>query len=240
MAKRTQMPKSAGSGQGKARTAAKKQTGSPVVLWAVIGAVAVVLVGVILLQVQSMNKPITTSGLLTEGTGWGPVNAPVKIVEYSDFGCTFCRQFALDQGRQLRQEYEKTGKVRFEYKSFIIEGQSTRDAANAAYCAADQGRFWDYFDVLFSKSGTGQPQSVFAKTALKDYGSQIGLDMTKFGRCVDSGQRIPDVQSQNAEGSRLGVQATPTFFINGKKIEGAAPYADFKTMIDAALQAAGS
>lgn len=236
MAKRAQMPKSAGT----ARTTAKKQVGSPVVLWGIIGAVALVLVVVIVLQVQAVNRPITTSGVVSEGTSWGPANAPVKIVEYSDFGCTYCRQFALDQGRKMRQEYEKTGKVRFEYRSFIIEGPSTRDAANAAYCAADQGRFWDYSDVLFNKSGIGQPQNVFAKSALKDYGAQIGLDAAQFARCVDSGQFIPDVQNQNAEGSRLGVQATPTFFINNKKIEGAAPYADFKAAVDAALQAAGS
>jgi protein-disulfide isomerase len=240
MAKRAQMPRAAGIPLGKAKTAAKKQVGSPIVLWGIIGAVALVLVVVIVLQVQAVNRPIATSGAVSEGTGWGPVNAPVKIVEYSDFGCTFCRQFALNQGRQLREEYEKTGKVRFEYKSFIIEGPNTRDAANAAYCAADQKRFWDYADVLFNKSGTDQPQNVFSKSALKGYAAQIGLEAAQFGRCVDSGQFIPDVQNQQTEGARLGVQATPTFFINGKKIEGAAPYADFKATIDAALKAAGS
>lgn len=240
MAKRVQMPKSAGTVGGKARPTAKKQVGSPVVLWAVIGAVVLVLIGVILLQMQAVNRPIQVSGVIAEGTGWGPADAPVKIVEYSDFGCTYCRQFALNQGRQLRAEYEQTGKVRFDYKSFIIEGPNTRDAANAAYCAADQGRFWDYAEVLFNRSGTDQPQVVFAKSALKEYGAQIGLDLTRFGRCVDSGQFIPDVQNQHNEGARLGVQATPSFFINGQKIEGAAPYAEFKRVIDQALQAAGS
>lgn len=235
MAKRTQMPKSAGAPLGKAKTRAKKQTGSPVVLWGIIGAVALILVVVIVLQVQAVNRPIVTSGVISEGTGWGPVNAPVKIVEYSDFGCTYCRQFALNQGRQLRQEYEGAGKVRFEYRSFIIEGASTREAANAAYCAADQKRFWDYSDVLFNKSGTGQPQNVFSKSALKDYGAQIGLDMGQFNQCVDSGQFISEVQNQHAEGARLGVKATPSFFINGRKIEGAAAYAEFKAAVDAAL-----
>lgn len=239
MAKRVQMPKSAGSGGVKARPAARRQVGSPVVLWGMIGAVVLVLVGVILLQVQSVNRPIQVSGVIVEGTGWGPVDAPVKIVEYSDYGCTYCRQFALNQGRQLREEYEKTGKVRFEYKSFIIEGQSTREAANAAYCAADQGRFWDYSEVLFSRSGTAAVQTVFARSALKEYGAQIGLDVARFNKCVDNGQFILDVQNQHSEGARLGVQATPTFFINGRKIEGAAPYTEFKAVIDGLL-AAGS
>jgi protein-disulfide isomerase len=240
MAKRSQMPKTAGSSQGKSRSDSRKRTGSPIVLWVVIGAVAVVVVGVILLQVQSMNKPVATSGRVTEGTSWGPASAPVKIVEYADFGCTYCRQFALNQGKQLQQEYEKTGKVRYDYRSFIIEGPATREAANAAYCAADQGRFWDYYDVLFNKSGTGQPQVVFAKNALKDYGVQLGLDATQFNRCVDNGQFLPEVQSQHNEAAARGVTATPSFFINGKKIEGAAPYAEFKAAVDAALNTSGS
>jgi protein-disulfide isomerase len=238
MAKRSQMPKSSGS--GKSGAAGGKRAGSPVVLWVVIGAVAVIVVGIILLQVQSMNKPVATSGRITEGSAWGPVDAPVKIVEYSDFGCTYCRQFALNQGKQLQQEYEKTGKVRFDSRSFIIEGPSTRDAANAAYCAAEQGRFWDYADVLFNKSGTAQPEVVFAKAALKNYGAQLALDAAKFNACVDKGQYLPEVQSQNNEGIARGVKATPTFFINGKKMEGAAPYAEFKATVDAALNTAGS
>lgn len=238
MAKRTQMPKAASS--SKSGAASRKRSGSPVVLWVVIGAVAVIVVGIILLQVQSMNKPIATSGRVTEGASWGPPDAPVKIVEYSDFGCTYCRAFALNQGKQLQQEYEKTGKVRFDHRSFIIEGPSTRDAANAAYCAAEQGRFWDYSEVLYNKSGTSQPQVVFAKSALKNYGAQVGLDAAKFNACVDNGQYLPEVQSQHNEGAARGVKATPSFFINGKKIEGAAPYAEFKAAVDAALKAAGS
>ncbi len=194
MAKRVQMPKSAGTGFARSQ-ATKKQVGSPLVLWAVIGAVILIVVAVILLQMQAMNRPVQTSGVISAGTAWGPVDAPVQIVEYSDFGCTYCRLFALSAGKLLRQEYEATGKVRFEYRSFIIEGASTREAANAAYCAADQGRFWDYAEVLFNRSGTAPAQNVFSRSALKDYGAQIGLDMGKFGRCVDSGQFIPQARS---------------------------------------------
>jgi len=234
------MPKSVGATVARPRPAARKQAGSPVVLWAVIGAVVLILVAVILLQMQAMNRPVQTSGVISAGMGWGPEDAPVKIIEYSDFGCTYCRLFALTAGKLLRQEYEATGKVRFEYRSFIIEGASTREAANAAYCAADQGRFWDYAEVLFNRSGTGPVQTVFSRAALKDYGTQIGLDMGKFGRCVESGQFIPEVQNQHAEAARLGVQATPTFFINGSKVEGAVPYEEFKAMIEAVLRSAGS
>ncbi len=240
MAKRSQMPKAAGSAAGKPRPAAKKRAGSSLVLWVALGAVAVIVAGVVLLQMQSMNKPVSSTSRVSEGTGWGPLDAPVKFTEYADFGCTYCRQFALNQGKQLQQEYEQTGKVRYEYKSFIIEGQGTRDAANAAYCAADQSRFWDYYDLLFSKSGSAQPQVVFAKNALKGYATQLGLDAAGFNKCVDNGEHALDVQTQHNEGKALGVQATPTFFVNGKKIEGAAPYTQFKATIDAALAGVGS
>ena len=240
MAKRSQMPKAASPSQSKGKQPASKRKGSPVVLWAVIGAVALVVLGVIVLQVQSMNKPVESSGRVTEGTGWGPIDAPVKIVEYSDFGCTYCRQFATSQGKQLQQEYEKSGKVRFDFRSYIIEGQSTREAANAAYCAADQGLFWDYHDLLFSKQGAGPVQTVFSKSALKGYGAQLGLDTAAFNRCVDSGQHIAEVQTQHSEGAAKGVRATPTIFVNDRKFEGAMPYADFKAAVEAALKSAGS
>lgn len=240
MAKRSRLPRAAGGGLGAGKAVAKKPAGPPIVLGIVIGAVVLVVIGVIILQVQAMNKPVVTSSRVTEGTGWGPVDAPVKIVEYSDFGCTYCRQFALSQGKQLQQEYAQSGKVRFDYRSFIIEGPSTRDAANAAYCAADQGRFWDYTDILFARAGVDQPQVVFAKAALKDYGTVLGVDTAIFNRCVDSGTHLPDVTRENADGVRLGVQATPTFFINGKKIEGAVSYSSFRAAIEAALAAAGS
>ena len=195
-----------------------------------------VVVVVIILQIRSLNKPVETSGRVTDGTAWGPASAPVKIVEYADFGCSYCNQFSRNQGKQLRAEYEATGKVRFEYRSLIIEsGGSTRDAANAAYCAADQGRFWDYADILHSKSGTSPLQVVFAKSALKGYGAQLGLDTAAFDRCVDGGARLGDVQAQHQEGTGRGINSTPTFFVNNKKIQGAVPYGEFKAAIDAAL-----
>lgn len=240
MPKRAQLPKTVSGSAGKTRAGTRKQAGSPVLLWVIIGAVALVVVGVVILQMQSFNKPAVASSRVSEGTAWGPVGAPVRVVQYSDFGCTYCRQFALDQGKQLLEEYGQTGAVRFEFRSFIIEGASTREAANASYCAADQGRFWDYHDLLFTRSGTAQVQVVFSKTALKDYGAQLGLDATQFNRCVDSGQHIPEVQNQHNEGYGLGVRATPTFFINNQKFEGALPYASLKAVVDAARAAAGS
>ena len=156
-------------------------------------------------------------------------------MNFSDFGCTHCRDFAENQGKQLRAEYEAGGKVRFEFKHMIIGGTPTRDAANAAECAADQGKFWDYHDVLFARQGTSA--NPFTKPLLKRYAAELGLDATKFNPCVDSNLHYRQGVGQRAEARGKGVNATPTFFINGKKIEGAVPYEQFKAAVDAAIAA---
>jgi protein-disulfide isomerase len=233
MAKKAQLPK--GGARRKVQSAAARKSSTQWILWAVIGAVVLVMVGVILLQSQALRKPVETTNRTGEGATWGPVDAKVKIIEYSDFGCTYCRLFALNQGKQLRAEYEASGKVRFEAKNFIIEGPATAGAANAAECAADQGRFWDYHDLLFSQSGLGTVDTVFSKSNLKQYGVQLGLTAATFNSCVDGDLHLEKVYRDTSEGKGRGIQATPTFFINGQKIEGAAPYAEFKAKIEAAL-----
>jgi len=235
MAKRVQLPKDTGKfHQGK--SAIKQFNSTRWFLWGVIGVITLVVIGVVVLQVQSLRQPVVSvevSGKIGEGTTWGPENAPVKIIEYSNFGCPHCRDFALDQGKRLRNEYETTGKVRFVFKPFSLGSQGPDDAANAAECAAAQGRFWDYHDLLFSKVGvTADP---FNKTALKQYGAQLGLDTAQFDRCVDSEQFMEKVYQATFEGQDHGVSGTPSFIINGQKVEGAIPYADFKANVEAAL-----
>ncbi len=235
MAKRSQasIPKTA---RPVTKVAPPKAGGSRNLLLVVIGGVLVVAVGLVLLIVQSVNRPVTATNRVGEGAAWGPVGAAVTVVDYSDFGCSHCATFALNQGKLLREEYEATGKVRFEFKHFIIGGATTAGAANAAECAADQGRFWDYHDVLFTRQGTSS--APFASAALKQYAAQLGLDTSAFNQCVDSGRHLEKVYRDAAEGRNLGVNATPTFFVNGQKIEGAVPYATMKAAVDALLGAA--
>jgi len=230
MAKRAQLPKRAGQ-VSKPRSVSRKPTDVRLLL-GVIVAVLVVVIGVVILQMQSVQKPIEGSGRVGEGAAWGPTGAKVLVVQYSDFGCSHCADFALNQGRQLRSEYEATGQVRFEFRNFIIGGATTANAANAAECAADQGRFWDYHDLLYSKQGvTTDP---FNKAALKQYAATLGLDAAQFAQCVDSDQHLETVYRDTSDGRGLGINVTPTFFINGEKVEGAIPYVDLKVKIDAA------
>lgn len=205
-------------------------------LLGVIAAVVVVSVGLALYLIQSAQKPIEATERVDDGMSWGPAAAKVTILEFSDFGCSHCRDFALGQGQQLRQEYEKTGQVRFEFKPFVLDWNRTADPANAAICAADQGKFWDYHDALFIRQGSSA--QAFSPAALKGYAAELGLDANAFNRCVDKRERYALLDKVGAEGRMRGVNATPTFFINGQKIEGAAAYEVFKAQIDGLLAAA--
>ena len=236
MAKQAQKPKSAYSAPRKSQPAAKKSTLSPVVLLVLIGAAILVVAGIIILTTQANNKPLAATNRVGEGAVWGPANAPVKIIAYSDFGCSHCRDWAENQEKQLRADYEASGKVRYEYKSQNIGGTPTRDAANAAECAADQGKFWDYHDALFSRQGTAA--NPFAKPLLKRYGAELGLDAAKFDPCVDQNLHYDKVRADESEATSKGVDSTPTFFIDDKKVMGAVPYDEFKADVEAAIAAA--
>jgi protein-disulfide isomerase len=206
-----------------------------VLLLVVVAAVVTLVTGIVLLQNQAVRKPVELSGASGEGSAWGPQNAKVLVVDYSDFGCTHCRNFALDAGKRLRSEYEASGNVRFEFKHFIINPPDTANAANAAECAADQGRFWDYHDLLFSQQGVSQ--SPFAKTALKQYAKQLGLNLQQFDDCVDRDTHLEKVYRDASAGRNAGIKGTPTFFINGKMIAGELPYPQLKSEVEAVLAA---
>jgi len=232
-------PRTAGavpSKKGQATTRPPVRKGSQGMLLGIVVGVVLLAAALIIYAISSANKPIAATDRVGEGAAWGPVGAPVVIEDFSDFGCHFCAQFAQTTGEQLRAEYESTGKVRFEFKHFIIGGETTRNAANAAECAADQGKFWDYHDVLFARQGTST--NPFSVAALKQYAADLGLDTTQFNRCVDSNQHIQTINEDSRIGRGRGVQATPTFFIGSQKIEGAESYQTFKAIIDAALAAA--
>ena len=115
---------------------------------------------------------------------------------------------------------------------FVLDWNRTADPANAAACAADQGKFWDYHDALFARQGSSA--QAFGPAALKAYAAELGLDATTFDRCVDRKERYSLLDKIGAEGRGRGVNATPTFFVNGQKIEGAVAYEVFKAQIDAA------
>lgn len=234
--KQASKPKSAYSAPRKVKPAPKKSALSPAVLLIVIAGVVLVAAGIVVLATRANSAPVTATSRVGEGSAWGPVDAPVKVTVYSDFGCSHCADWALHQEKQLRTDYEASGQVRYQYQSQNIGGTPTRDAANAAECAADQGKFWDYHDALFSRQGTAA--NPFTKPLLKRYAAELGLDATKFDPCVDNNTHYNEVRAQEAEATSKGVDSTPTFFVNSKQISGAVPYETFKAEVEAAIAAA--
>lgn len=168
----------------------------------------------------------------------GDPNAPVKIVEYGDFQCPRCRDFWEDTEEKIIDEYVKTGKVYFEYHSmnnFI--GPESRRAAEAAYCAGDQQKFWEMHDMLFANQGA-ENSGAMDDNHLKAFAKTLGLDTAQFDSCL-GGKYGGRVSQDETDGTAAGIKATPSFLINGKLLEGAQSFSVFQQEIDAALAAAG-
>lgn len=161
----------------------------------------------------------------------GAANASVTIVEFSDFQCPYCKLAAPTVSR-IMADY--AGRVNFRYFSFPLSGHANAPKASEAYeCATDQGKGWEMFDLLFEKgSGDGTGLAV---ADLKGYAAGLKLDTAAFNACLDSGSKAAKVSADAAYGASLGVSATPYFFINGKPLVGAQPYAAFKSAVDLAL-----
>ncbi len=162
----------------------------------------------------------------TEGSpSRGPKQAPVTIVEFSDFQCPFCAQFS----KTLHEAAAKYGdRVRLVYKQFPLSQihPFAEKAAEAALCAADQDHFWDLHDLMFDK------QNELKEEDLKAKGAQLKLDSTVFNDCLTSGKYASRVKQDQREGFSLGVSTTPSFFINGRFFSGAMTLADISKEID--------
>lgn len=164
----------------------------------------------------------------------GDPNAPVTIIEFSDFQCPFCGRHATGTGRQIDEEFIKNGIVRFGYQHFAFLGTESQWAGEASECAADQDAFWEYHDKLFDNQ-SGENQGAFNKDNLKRFAVELGLDSKAFDGCLDSGKYTTVVQKESQAAQSLGVSSTPTFLINGKPLIGAQPFEVFRQTIDAEL-----
>jgi len=172
---------------------------------------------------------------ITDSNTMGDPNAPVHIVEYGDFQCPFCLRFWRDTEPQMIQEYVNTGKVYFEYHSVgAFLGPESGWAAEGAYCAGDQGKFWEFHDTLFT-NWSGENVGDFTKDKLVTYAKSLNLNMPEFESCLSEGKHAGTVDQDAAAAEAAGVRATPTLFINAVKVEGAQPYPTLKQMIEDAL-----
>ena len=163
-----------------------------------------------------------------KGPSRGPTNAPVTIVEFSDFQCPYCgREYPVIE--RLMKEYD--GKLRLVFRHYPLDFHPfAQKAAEAGACAQEQGKFWELHDKMFTNQGK------LAVADLKGYAKLLGMDAPKFDKCLDSGEKKALVDDDLKAGSAAGVNGTPAFFINGIFVNGAQPYEHMKQAVDRELR----
>lgn len=158
----------------------------------------------------------------------GPANASIRLVEFGDFQCPYC-QLAHVEIKKLMEHYGD--KISFSFRDYPLPMHpQAPKAAEAARCAGSQGKFWNYFDALFS-------DKKLAPADLKEEAKKLSLDTAVFDKCLDSGEKASSVEKDASKASHLGVTGTPTFFINGHLYSGAVKYDAFRDAIDKELAA---
>jgi protein-disulfide isomerase len=220
-----------------------RRGGPPRGFWIALGVVAVI--GIAALG-WSVTRPTTAVRHLdpampikAEGYVLGSPTAPVEVIEFADFECPGCGQYATITEPDVRTMLVNTGKIRMRYMDFPLPmHKNTWDASLAASCANDQGKFWPMHDAIFANQdrwngeATSRPRGVLA-----DLAKGLGLDMTKYGACMDAETHRPQIEATQAEAERRQVQQTPTFIFNGTVVAGALPFDKFKQYVDEATAA---
>lgn len=164
----------------------------------------------------------------------GNPNAKVAVVEFADFQCPFCERFFKDAEQQIIKNYVDTGKVKFVYKNLAFLGPESTWAANAAFCAKEQNKFWEYHDYLFSHQGQ-ENSGAFSQDNLKKFAVALGLAPAQFNDCLDKQKYNAQVQADQAEANKNGFNSTPSVAIGSTPVVGAQPYEQFKAAIEAEL-----
>jgi protein-disulfide isomerase len=224
----------------KRRSSKKARGGLSIVHIVVVAGVALLIVG--LLVILNTNRPTATAsdlayetGVTAEGEPYkGSPDAPIRLEEYSDFLCAHCGNFA-DALESLGPEYIETGQVQVIFRNYAFLAPESIQAAQASECALDQGsdQFWLYHDLLFANRGTGL--AAYSKPRLESYAREIGLDVEAFNECLESGAKLEELEADKAEGESKGVEATPTWFVNGQMVRGGIPESELRQILDGLL-----
>jgi len=224
-------------------------------LFVIVGVVVVALLIVGFLVVPPLiakSQPVGSIVSITpvarpqaNGTAAGDPNAPVKVEVYEDFQCPICDQYSKTVETQLMSNEIASGKVHYVFRQFPIIDRGAADgeshqSANASLCAADQGRFWDYHDMLFANQ-TGENVGDFTNKRLVAFAEALSLDMNAFNTCFNADRFKSTIDTDINAGTIAGVSGTPSVFVDGKEVSpGLLPaYADIQKAINAALAAKG-
>jgi len=194
-----------------------------------VGIIILIIVAVLLIfRSESSPIPSLSATRLASDPSLGSPSAKVTIIEYGDFGCTTCRGW--EQAGVLKQIVATYGdQVHFVWRDYPIITAQSPQAAQAGQCAFDQGKFWQYHDLLYAKA------PALSIDDLKSYASQIGLNTSQFDQCLDLEQDKAKVNQSMAEARGYGFIGTPSFIVNGQKVIGPASFSQFKSMIDPIL-----
>jgi protein-disulfide isomerase len=159
----------------------------------------------------------------------GPEKAPITIIEFSDYQCPFCREWFQDTWPQIQKNYGD--KVRLVYRDFPLYGihANAEPAAEAARCAGDQGKYWEFHNAIFSSTAD------LTRDTFDSIAKDLKLDATALNKCIDAHTHKAEVENNYQYAAKLGVGSTPTFFINGLALVGAQPYEVFQRVIDLEL-----
>lgn len=168
-------------------------------------------------------EPPTADVALANAPTLGSRDAPVEVIEFADYECPYCRKMESNL-KELRSEFQ--GQVVFAFKDFPLPmHKHAEKAAEAARCAGREGKFWEYHDLLFEKSGALDPAQ------LKEYARTLGLDGAKFDGCLDSGAEAAGIKENVEEGGRLGLTGTPSVFVNGHFFSGVTSYSALRDIV---------
>lgn len=180
----------------------------------------------------SPSAPADMKALADDDPFMGKEDAPVTIVEFSDYECPFCARFYQQTLPQIKSDYIDTGKVKFVYRDFPLGfHQQAEPAALAANCAGEQGKYFEFHDRIFDSGGAAGKSS----TDYKKWAQELSLNVANWEACLSDPTQKQEIQKDLRDGSTAGVQGTPGFIINGKLVSGAQPFSVFQQVIDAEL-----
>ena len=159
------------------------------------------------------SKKITSTKLVENGSPiMGNTNAPITILEWGDYQCTFCYKFHQNTLNIINEEFIKTGKVKIVFKDFPLNGSDSKLTAEASYCAQDQEKYWKYHDELFKNWG-GERTGWITRESLTKFAETVNLDVEKFNKCLDDHKYENKVDLLYAFGKEIGIDATPSFLV---------------------------
>lgn len=171
----------------------------------------------------------------------GNKDAKVTIVEFSDLQCPFCKKYLDDTHEQIKEKYIDTGKVKFTFRHYPLTSihPNAQISSEAAECANEQSKFWEFHDKVFAEQETWSPQTLAdATNSFVDYAGGLGMDTEQFRSCVEGSKYKATVEADMEAGNKVQVDGTPAFFVNGYRLVGAQPFSEFERVIEAELKKA--